>query len=512
MENKTLLKQALALLPQLNETTVEVARTVALNMDENRQVWIEAAEDYREKRMKKGDEFIIDFGDHQVGYLNLKLDYEGSHPDAPVLMRIHFAENPAELFEDVKSYQGWICSSWIEEEQIHIDIIPTNLRLERRYAFRYAKIQILDISSKFSLVVKDATCIAVSSANDNDLEAFNPEKDLHRKLDKIACRTLHNCMQTVFEDGPKRDRRLWMGDLRMQALANYQTYRKNDLVKACLYLFAALPMGNGQVGACLFLEPAPEVDDTVMFDYSLLFVACLRDYYNETKDLEALHNLWTTALSQIYIAEEKMGDAGVIEDSDELGWCFVDWNLSLNKQASAHGIFMYALKAAIELAGVLGEQEEERKLIEIYENAKQDALNVLWDEEKQCFISGKGKQISIASQVWMILGGAITGQEAVDSLKRVEMMEDVVGMVTPYMYHNYIDALMRLGQSVQALEKLETYWGGMAELGADTFWELYNPLNPNESPYGGTIVNSYCHAWSCAPAYFLRKYFGKKKE
>ena len=512
MKNKMLLDQAIALLPQLNETTVEVARTVALDMDENRLVRIEAAEDYRKKRMKKGDEFIIDFGDHQVGYLNLKLDYEGSHPDAPVLMRIHFAENPIELFEDVKNYQGWICSSWIEEEQILVDTIPTSLHFKRRYAFRYVKIQILDISSKFSLVVKDANCIAVSSANDKNLKAFEPEKELHRRLDKIACRTLHNCMQTVFEDGPKRDRRLWMGDLRMQALANYQTYQKNDLVKACLYLFAALPMGNGQIGACLFLEPVPEVDDTIMFDYSLLFVACLRDYYNETKDMEALNNLWTTALSQIYIAEEKMGDAGVIEDSDVLGWCFVDWNLALNKQASAHGIFMYALKAAIELAEVLGETEEEKKLIEIYENAKQDALKVLWDEEKQCFISGKAKQVSIASQVWMILGGAIEGQAAVELLNRVESMEDALGMVTPYMYHNYIDALMQLGQRKQALEKLETYWGGMAEQGADTFWELYNPQNPSESPYGGTIVNSYCHGWSCAPAYFLRKYFGKKKD
>lgn len=511
MGNIMLLDQAAALLPQLHETTVEVARTVALNMDKNRRVQIEAAEDYRKKRMKKGDELIIDFGDHQVGYLNLKLDYEGSHPDAPVLMRIHFAENPVELFENAESYQGWICSSWIEEEQIHIDVIPTNLQLARRYAFRYVKIQILDISSKFSLVVRNAVCTAVSSANDKELQSFEFDKELHKRLDEIACRTLHNCMQTVFEDGPKRDRRLWMGDLRMQALANYQTYQKNDMVKACLYLFAALPLENGQVGACLFLEPSMEVDDTAMFDYSLLFIACLRDYYMETKDLEALNNLWTTALSQIYIAEEKMGDAGVIEDSDELGWCFVDWNLELNKQASAHGIFMYALKAAIELAGVLGEQEEKKKLVDIYDNAKQDALNVLWDEEKQCFVSGKGKQVSIASQVWMILGGAVTGQKAVNLLKRMETMEDVVGMVTPYMYHNYIDALMQLGQREQALEKLETYWGGMADQGADTFWELYNPQNPNESPYGGTIVNSYCHAWSCAPAYFLRKYFGKKR-
>lgn len=35
----------------------------------------------------------------------------------------------------------------------------------------------------------------------------------------------------------KRDQRLWMGDLRLQALANYETYQMNDMVKGCLYLF-----------------------------------------------------------------------------------------------------------------------------------------------------------------------------------------------------------------------------------------------------------------------------------
>ena len=41
---------------------------------------------------------------------------------------------------------------------------------------------------------------------------------------KIAVNTLKNCMQRVFEDGPKRDRRLWIGDLRLEALANYYTF------------------------------------------------------------------------------------------------------------------------------------------------------------------------------------------------------------------------------------------------------------------------------------------------
>lgn len=76
------------------------------------------------------------------------------------------------------------------------------------------------------------------------------------------------------------------------------------------------------------------------------------------------------------------------------------------------------------------------------------------------------------------------------------------------MYHNYVDALLSAGEKEKALDVLCAYWGGMPDQGADTFWELYNPQNPNESPYGGTIVNSHCHAWSCAPTYFLRKFFG----
>lgn len=86
----------------------------------------------------------------------------------------------------------------------------------------------------------------------------------------------------------------------------------------------------------------------------------------------------------------------------------------------------------------------------------------------------------------------------------------ILTQITPYMYHYYIEALLKCGDKTEALSVMEKYWGGMARLGADTFWELYNPNNPDESPYGGTIVNSYCHAWSCAPAYFLRKYYSEK--
>jgi hypothetical protein len=45
-----------------------------------------------------------------------------------------------------------------------------------------------------------------------------------KAIDNVAVLTLQNCMQEVFEDGPKRDRRLWLGDLRLQALVNDVTF------------------------------------------------------------------------------------------------------------------------------------------------------------------------------------------------------------------------------------------------------------------------------------------------
>ena len=515
MRNEKLLEKAIALLPKLYETKVEVARTVnikgetgdSLEKKDSFSMDVKEAEDFRNLELKKNDKVILDFGNHQVGYLSLDLDFTGSHPDAPLWLKFHFAEQPMELFEDPEAYEGWICSSWIETEQIHVDVIPCELKLPRRYAFRYVSIEVLDISSKYNLKIKNAVCTAVSSADDNKLLSYESKDDRKNLLDRIAVRTLHNCMQTVFEDGPKRDRRLWMGDLRIQALANYETYRKNDLVKACLYLFAAMTSDKGQVGACLFTEPTPEVDDTFMMDYSLFFIASLRDYYVATNDLEAVKDLWEIALKQIEIQKERLNKNYVVKDSDEIGWCFVDWNLNLNKQASAQGIFLYALDAAIELAQVMDDVMAEESLADLYCKMKDASRHFFWDDKRKVFVSGEKKQISYASQVWMVLGGAVDGNTAKKLMEQITEIDDAETMVTPYMMHNYVDALLKVNEKEKALEVLMEYWGGMADMGADTFFELYNPKNPKESPYGGTIVNSYCHAWSCAPAYFLRKYF-----
>ena len=492
-KNTELLNKALHLLPEVRKTKIVPLK----------------GQSFFEPLGKDGM-VEIDFGRHMVGYLHLKLGYINSHPDAPVWLKIYFAESKKELEEKVENYDGWICSGWVQQEQIHVDVIPAEIELPRRYAFRYVKIEVLDISSKFELTIDDAYVEAVSSADETTLIPYESTDKELVAIDRIACNTLHDCMQQVFEDGPKRDRRLWIGDLRLQALANYETYRMNDMVKGCLYLFAALPMENGQVGACVFMEPEPEVDDTCMFDYSLLFIPTLWDYYQETGDRQALEELWLTVKQQLKLAEERVDEDGIVADSDVLGWCFLDWSLELNKQAGAQGVLLYALKAAIRIAGELKEDREAEMMQKKYDLYCGAAKKYFWDEKQKLFVSGKDRQVSYASQVWLILGGAANQKEGINILHRVAQHQNAVRIVTPYMYHYYIEAFLQCGEKEEALQIMKTYWGGMAKQGADTFWELYDPKNQEASPYGGTIVNSYCHAWSCAPAYFLRRYYTGK--
>ncbi len=453
---------------------------------------------------------VYDFGNHYTGYFSFRISTRGHHPDAPGYLRLTFAEVPGELDENPEDYKGWISKGWIQTEYLHIDEFPAEIVLPRRYAFRYVKIEQLAHSDRYELVFSDLKIDAVSAADDRMLSSSSwssfaeDERKEIEKIDRIAVRTLHECMQDVFEDGPKRDRRLWMGDLRLEALADYQTYRNNDLVRRCLYLFAGTLLPDRHVASNVFCRPVPEADDASMFDYSLFFIPALRDYFLETGDTETLSDLYPIAVDQVRLAEKQM-TGGIVNDSSELGWCFIDWNLDLNKQTAAQGVYLYCLQALVTLARKSGDSQHAAEFEEKLNISRKAAMAAFYDPGKRLFVSGQGRQVSWAGQIWMVLGGVVTGEEAAELLKRVSAEADAVSIVTPYLYHSLVEAWDTCGKREEAKNVLLSYWGGMAQ-SADTFWELYNPADPEESPYGGKIVNSWCHAWSCAPAYFLRKW------
>lgn len=513
--NPGLVAAAERLIPTLHTTRIEPVCLVDAVTDESAfQGWrvreVSSLAEWRSSAYGKGESFALDFGDHQVGYVSLSVRHVGSPPDAPLKLRLAFGEMPCEIAESFAEYEGWLSSSWLQEETLFVDVLPAEIRLPRRYSFRFLRIEVVDASPKYKAAFDAVVCEAVSSADRSAVESLPPSvPDDLRRMDRVAIKTLQDCMQTVFEDGPKRDRRLWIGDLRLQAQANYVTFRNYGLVRRCLYLFAGMRLEDGAVGACVFEKPEPHVDDTRLYDYSLFFIATLRDYFKASGDRATLEELWPIAMEQVRIGLRRLDERDVVRD-EESWYCFIDWHPELNKQAPAQAVLIYCLRRGLELARELGLAGDEADIAAGIERATKAALMHLRDEASGWFVSGAGRQVSWATQVWMALAEVLPAAEGAALLRKLLAEKPAVGMTTPYMHHHLVEALFMHGMAEEAVAHMRTYWGGMLEDGADTFWEIYNPDDKKLSPYGSNLINSYCHAWSCTPTYFIRTYGWEK--
>ena len=232
--NETFLEKADALKPSLYERTVSVSRRGKVVPEPGTWFGYRFVECEMPQSFWREDQIWLDFGEHCTGNLSFVVESLERYPDAPIRLHIKLAETLQEMGDRYEDYKGSLSSSWLQEETVTLDE-PGEVILSRRFAFRYVRITVKNTNTKIKL--NNVIVRAYTSANYSALKD-GPQEERLALLDKIGVNTLAECMQSVFEDGPKRDRRLWIGDLRIQALVNYETFGNVDLVKRCLYLFA----------------------------------------------------------------------------------------------------------------------------------------------------------------------------------------------------------------------------------------------------------------------------------
>ena len=458
------------------------------------------------KPLLSGEVFILDFGEHLTGYFSFSLRCFDIPVDAPVRLKFTFGETLAEVAEPIDPYSGSLTRSWFQDETVNIDDVPQTVRMPRRYAFRYVKVSVVSASKHGQFGFSNVWMEAVTSANENRVPPFSPATTEEAALDRVSLRTLRDCMQTVFEDGPKRDRRLWLGDLRLQALANYATFRNYDLVKRSLYILAGTASEEGLVSTCAMERPEPVRGGNSILDYTALFAPTVLEYLEASGDRETAEDLWPLVLKQLDFTLETVNAEGLFIPSDDW-WLFIDWNRKLDKQASEHAIILVGLRGTQKLAVKLGRQAEVTFIPEMISRMEAAARQHFWDEAQGLFVSGPEHQVSWATQAWMVLAGTSSTEQGRRALLNV--MDDPAAEkpVTPYMHHYMVEALLAVGLEDEAKKRLHDYWGGMIRHGATTFWEVYVPDDGHASPYKNHLMNSYCHAWSCTPTYLLRVLF-----
>jgi len=497
-------------IPALAATRVAAPRTVKPIRDANSYLrWrmepVEDADSIAGRLFKSGETVYLDFGRHMTGYFSLYAEGVGINIDSPARVRFTFGEVPGDVAEDFHPYKGQLAESWLPDEIFNLDPLPCSFTVPRRHAFRYVRIDVISTSPKFAARFSRLEVNSVSSAQDNSTALSANCSPFAQEIDRAALATLRDCMQTVFEDGPRRDQRLWIGDLRLQALANYATFKNLRLVKRCLYLLAAFPEENGMLRACVFEKPSARRSGDTILDYACIFVALLREYFDESGDAATCKDLWPTVVRQIELAQTFIGPNGAFVDPQTI-WIFIDWNEKLHRDASIQGVIIFALRNAEFLAGRLGDAANERRFGNLARHLTAASLDYYFDPELQLFVSGPDRQVSWASQAWLTLGGVLPSDRSAAVMRRALAHKEILAPSTPYLYHYVVEAMVSCGLREEADALIASYWGGMVRRGADTFWEVYDPNNSLASPYGDVHINSFCHAWSCTPAYFFRKY------
>jgi alpha-L-rhamnosidase len=142
-------------------------------------------------------------------------------------------------------------------------------------------------------------------------------------------------------------------------------------------------------------------------------------------------------------------------------------------------------------------------------------FDIYWNDKQQALVHSRvnGKQtdnVTRYANMFGIFFNYFTEQQKQQVKKSVLLNDEIPKITTPYMRFYELEALSAMGEQAFVLKEIKSYWGGMLDLGATSFWEEYNPAKSGAehlAMYGRKFGKSLCHAWGASPIYLLGKYY-----
>ena len=334
--------------------------------------------------------------------------------------------------------------------------------------------------------------------------AFRCGDPLLDRIWAVAEHTFRLCTGIFFIDGVKRDKWIWSGDA-------YQSLFVNR------YLLADPGVEQRTLLALRGNDPMTGHINTIM-DYSLLWLLGVKEHFDAYGGREFLELIWPKAASLLEFCRERTDRRGFLT-AGEKDWVFIDW-AELDKDgpfAVEQMLLCACWGAAAELAEALGLDGREYRARREALAAQIDAC--YWDGALGAYVdsftSGR-RHVSRQTNLLAARFGIADADRRALILKNVIDNPAVPPITTPYFQFFELDVLADSGRLDQVMERLRSYWGGMLERGAVTFWEEFDPSVTGTAQYdmyGDRFGKSLCHAWAASPIYFLGRYFaGLRRE
>lgn len=334
--------------------------------------------------------------------------------------------------------------------------------------------------------------------------SFKCNDELINKIWDISAYTMHLTSREFFIDGIKRDRWIWSGDAYQSYLMNY-------------YLFFDSPSVSRTMLNLRGKDPVTSHTNTIM-DYTFYWFMGIYDYLQYTGDTHFVQQFYPRMQSLMEYCLSRRNNNGMMEGLAG-DWVFIDWaDFKMSKAGEVSFeqlLFCRSLETMAICADIMNDKENEKKYTALAKDLKEKLFTYFWSNEKGAFVHNRengrmSDQVTPYTNMFAVLLDYLD-QAKTDAVKKnVLLNPDALKITTPYMRFYELEALCSLGEHNFVIKEIRSYWGGMLDLGATSFWEKYNPNEKGTehlAMYGRPYGKSLCHAWGASPIYLLGKYY-----
>lgn len=376
-------------------------------------------------------------------------------------------------------------------------------RLHTR-GFRFLQITLRDFCAPVKL--HGVTLVSRSYSQPALAEFSCPDQYLNR-LWAMCVNTVRACSADTFMDCPWREQALWTNDQAVTSLCY--------LAMTGEAAFAAHNLRVGADGARPDGLIPPVYPSQVQRPFPVLpslWTFTLADYFRYTGDRRTLKELLPVMERALGVYETWRDADGLIADQEGM-WNFVDWGYRGGQPHPAPGgktaVLNMLIAAAYKRAAALEEIFNNKGLAAEYAHLSRRTLaavnTALWDKTKgrfnDCTTYAAGFEPG-SSQHPLAIGlyhGLFEGSQRAAAL--ASLVAPGLTKAEFYFQHYVLQALARHGRIAEALNIIRTMWRDNVEEDCDTIWEMHTAHKavPEAMP-----SHSRCHAFSCAPLYFLQ--------
>ena len=443
-------------------------------------------------RETHGHGLLADFGEETYGYLRFK-DIRGKGA-----VRVIYAESESEaLAVDLANTKPGALDGW---EMLMLEE-GAEMRRDIAHGFRFVHVIPVDGEVSVGALAMDRETKGLPVRG-----SFRCSDAELNEIWDVSVRTLELTCREVFIEGIKRDHWVWSGDAVQSFLMNYYVFGDYDGCRDTLWTLR----GKDPVKCHL----------NRIMDYTFYWFDAVEKYRLYSGDPYIARQVYPRMKTLLEFALGRLDAAG--RPVDRPGdWMFIDWapeplHNTGGVTAFEQMLLVRALEATAALAKEVGAADDANAYLARAKKLRDEIVPRYWNEEKGGLLhlmkadGSLDEQLTRYPNMFGLFYGYFDEAKRARVVKDVLLNDNVLKIQTPYMRFYELESLCSLGMQETVTKEIKSYWGGMLNLGATSFWELYNPSEKgvaHYAMYGRRYGKSLCHAWGASPTYLLGKYY-----